>query len=350
MKIALDVMGGDHAPGELIAGAYAALKSDLVDASEVVLVGDEKRVADEIINLGEEPVFETIDAPEVIGMDEHPAKALRRKPRSSIVVSAGMLREESVDAMVSAGNTGAAVAAATLLVGLLNGVRRPGIAVAFHSAGGPCTLIDCGANIHCQPEDLYAYGEMASEYMTGVHGVERPRIGLLNIGEEDAKGSPLVKKTRDLFGDSPLNFIGNVEGQDVFTGRCDVIVCEGFVGNVVLKVSEGLGQYIANLFHAEVKAHRDEQDGEIWTKVAHAVLSRTDYAEYGGAPLLGVKGSVIICHGRSDRRAIANALRVSKRFITAKVNQNIEAGLADNPAISGDAPTLSEPDERGEER
>ena len=269
-------------------------------------------------------------------MNEHPAQAVRRKRSSSIVVGSRMVREGRAGAFVSAGNTGAAVAAATFFMGLLAGVRRPGIAVTFHGAKGPCTLIDVGANIHCLPQDLYTYGQMASKYMTGVHGIERPRIGLLNIGEEDEKGSPLVLKTREFFHGSPLNFLGNIEGQDVFTGRCDVIVCEGFVGNVVLKVSEGLGQYIGETFLAEMKRHANDDEGSIWKKVVRLVQARTDYAEYGGAPLLGVDGSVIICHGRSDRRAIANALGASKRFLAADVNQKIVDGLAQGPDLRVD--------------
>lgn len=333
MKIALDVMGGDKAPVEILAGAYEALRVGAIGADDLLLVGDRERIEAEIATQGQKPVFEVQHAPENIGMDEHPAQALRRKRNSSIVVAAKLMREAKVGGMVSAGNTGAAVAAATLLIGLLKGVRRPGIAVTFHTAGGPCTLIDCGANIHCQPDDLYTYGEMASKYMTGLHGIQRPRIGLLNIGEEDAKGSPLVQDTRKLFGESALNFIGNVEGQDVFSGRCDVIVCEGFVGNVVLKVSEGLGQYIAELFASQVKDHAHQNGGAIWKEVARAILGRLDYAEYGGAPLLGVNGAVIICHGRSDRRAIANALRTSKRFMDADVNQHIVEGLAGGPVL-----------------
>lgn len=333
MRIALDVMGGDRAPDEIIAGACDAVRLGHVEPEEVVLVGDPGVIARTLSGLGGSPTFAVEDAPEVIGMDEHPAMAVRHKRRSSIAVGARMVKEGRAGALVSAGNTGAVVAAATLFIRLLQGVRRPGIAVTYHAARGPCTLIDVGANIHCQPEDLYAYGQMAANYMTGVHGVENPRIGLLNIGEEDVKGSDLVRKTHALFGDSGLNFVGNIEGQDCFTSRCDVIVCEGFVGNVVLKVSEGLGQFLGETFAAEMARHAGDAQGQMWKEVARLVHSRTDYAEYGGAPLLGVNGSVVICHGRSDRRAIANALRASKRFIAARINQQIVRELAEGPDI-----------------
>lgn len=327
MKIALDIMGGDHAPAEIVAGAEKAVVDGVLAPDDLLFVGDRQRIEDEFAAQGVAHRFEIAHASEVIGMDEHPAQALRRKRDSSIVVGAKLLRERKVDAFVSAGNTGAMVGASTLLVGLLPGVRRPGIAVVFATAGGPCLLTDCGANLHCQPEDLYTYGVMGSLYMSGVLGRASPKIGLLNIGEEEEKGNPLVLQTRELFAKSTWNFIGNVEGQDVFGGKCDVIVCEGFVGNVVLKVSEGLGQFVTNLFADEVRRHAADADGGVWKKVARTVLAKTDYAEYGGAPLLGVDGLAIICHGRSDRRAIANALRASRQFIEADVNRRIVAGL-----------------------
>lgn len=341
MRIALDVMGGDHAPVETVAGAVASVALGLLTPDELVLVGDEPKIREELGKLPSAPDFSIVHAPENIEMDEHPAQALRRKRNSSIVIAAKMVRDRKVDGVISAGNTGAMVAAATLIIGLLPRVRRPGIAATFATAGGPCTLTDVGANIHCQPEDLYIYGEMASCYMTGVFGIEKPRIALLNIGEEEAKGIPLVKLTRDLFDQSPLNFIGNVEGNHVFQGKADVIVCEGFVGNVVLKLAEGLGSFMVELFSgAMMKQPEMTQSGPdgsppIWKKVAKTVLAKTDYAEYGGAPLLGVDGSVFISHGRSDRKAITNALKAAKQFVKADVNQHIVAGLDAGPKLDG---------------
>ncbi len=338
MKIALDAMGGDHAPAEVIAGAYRAVELGFVAAQDLLLIGDQARIAGE--TAGRAP-FAVADAPEVIGMDEHPGMAVRRKRKSSIVVGAKLLRDKQVDAFVSAGNTGAMVAAATFFVKTLPRVRRPGIAATFATAGGPVTLIDVGANIHCNPEDLYTYGEMATDYRVGIDGLSRPRVGLLSIGEEDAKGGPLIQRTRQLFASSSLNFIGNIEGQDLFAGRCDVVVCEGFVGNAVLKVSEGLGQFMSDLLRQEVARHAQGENAGVLRKLAQALLAKTDYAEYGGAPLLGVDGLMIICHGRSDQRAIANALRVSRQFLDARVNQSIVAGLAQRPDLANGAPAES---------
>jgi len=342
MKIALDAMGGDHAPTEIVAGALRAVSEGLVDADRIVLVGDEAVVRAELAAQGGS-AFEIVHAPESIGMDEHPAMALRAKRKSSIVIGSKLVRSGEVGALVSAGNTGAMVGAGTLVVKTLPGVRRPGIAATFAADGGSVTLIDVGANIHCQPEDLYAYAEMACAYRTGVDGIERPRVGLLSIGAEDAKGGPLVTKTRELLQASSLNFAGNVEGQDVFSGRCDVIVAEGFVGNVVLKVSEGLGQFIAKLLEREVGAHANEADAVRWNEIGRSLHSKTDYAEYGGAPLLGVNGLFIICHGRSDRRAIANALRVSHQYLEANVNTRIVEGLARHPDLDATDATVEDP-------
>lgn len=332
MKIALDVLGGDHAPAEIVAGAVLAVENGFVAADELMLIGDSPRIEQALQAHPGAPSFAITHAPENIEMDEHPAQALRRKKNSSIVVGATLLRQKQVDALVSAGNTGAMVGAATIMVGLLPGVRRPGIAVTFAVKGGTCTLIDVGANIHCQPEDLCTYGHMASEYAAGVLGKPNPRVGLLNIGEEEGKGVPLVKQTAALFEGSSLNFIGNVEGQDLFAGKADVVVCEGFVGNVVLKVSEGLGHFLVELFARELMQAPTNPDGAgvkpMWSNVAKSVATKTDYAEYGGAPLLGVDGSVLICHGRSDRRAIANALKASRNFLANDVNPHIVKGLA----------------------
>ena len=337
MKIALDAMGGDHAPTEVIAGALKAVADGFLDAADLLLVGDQERIKSELSQQSSAGALEICHAPEVIGMDEHPGLALRRKRNSSIFVGAKLLREGQVGALLSAGNTGAMVAAGTLLVKLLPGVRRPGIAATFATAGGPVTLIDVGANIHCLPADLYAYGQMASAYRSGIDGIEAPRVGLLSIGEEDAKGGPLIQQTRELFAGSALNFVGNIEGQDLFSGRYEVVVCEGFVGNVVLKVSEGLGSFMSNLLADQIRQHAHDADGGIWQKVGKALFTKTDYAEYGGAPLLGVDGLIIICHGRSDRRAIANALRVSRRYLDAQVNQEIVDGLAKGPPLEGSA-------------
>lgn len=347
MKIALDAMGGDHAPTQVIAGALRAVEQEHVSLEQLVLVGEQSRIEEELAlqaaqSGSDATAIEIVHAPETIEMDEPAGMALRRKRKSSIFIGARMLREKQVGAFVSAGNTGAMVGAGTLLVKLLPGVRRPGIAATFATAGNPVTLIDVGANIHCQPSDLYTYGQMASAYRTGIDGLEQPRVGLLSIGEEDAKGNPLVKQTRALLSSSNLNFTGNIEGQDLFSGRFDVVVCEGFVGNVVLKVSEGLGQFMTDLLASEVSRHTSDDDAGILRKVAQALLTKTDYAEYGGAPLLGVDGLIIICHGRSDSRAISNALKVSAQYLDAEVNQKIIRTLAEMPVTAEVIPEAPE--------
>lgn len=333
MKIALDAMGGDHAPAQVVAGAVRALREGYVHKDELLLVGDTSSIERELALQQWSDAVEIVHASENIGMDEHPGQALRKKRDSTIVVGARMVREKKADAFVSAGNTGAMVGAGLFFVGPLEGVRRPGIAVTFGTAKGPCTLVDCGANVHCQPEDLFIYGLMAAEAMEGMLGIKRPRVGILNIGEEAEKGNPLTQRTHELFSSSNLNFIGNVEGNVLFEGAADVVVCEGFVGNVVLKVSEGLGHVLTTMFKDEVLRHGGAAAGPLLKQVLGTIAARTDYAEYGGAPLLGVNGLMIICHGRSDARAIANALKVARRFIDTDVNRHIVEGLQKMPAI-----------------
>ncbi|HID24596.1 MAG TPA: phosphate acyltransferase PlsX [Planctomycetaceae bacterium] len=283
-------------------------------------------MGEEIRNAGQSPPsnLKLVHATQVVSMDEAPVSAVKHKIDSSIVKSVSMVAAGEADAVVSAGNTGAFVAAAQMLLRRLKGVKRPGIAATFPSLSGVCTVIDVGANIKCKPEHLYQYGVMASLFTREVVGRKEPRVGLLNIGEEDAKGNELVKQTRELLADSALNFVGNVEGRDIFRGECDVIVCEGFVGNVVLKVSEALAESLMDMLRAGTKK-------DVWCSLGLAlckpvlddIQNRIDYSEYGGAPLLGVDGICIICHGRSDARAIANAVREAARFSQHQVNQQI---------------------------
>jgi len=260
-------------------------------------------------------------------MKESPVDALRKKRDSSLAWGVQLLKENRVNALISAGNTGAMVAYSTLRLGMLKGIKRPGIAVLFHSLSGACTIIDVGANIHCKPRHLYHYGLMASNYMRHVIGVKNPRVAMINIGEEGEKGTGLIKETRDLLENSSLNFIGNIEGQDLFSGKCDVMVCEGFVGNVILKVSEGLGAYVYNSVLGDMDKEAEEAEKGVWMKVLKDIYSKMDYTEYGGAPLLGVNGHVTICHGRSDAKAISNAIRMACRSVDNKVNEHITAGL-----------------------
>jgi glycerol-3-phosphate acyltransferase PlsX len=330
IRIAIDAMGGDHAPQAIVEGAIGAVELGFAHPGEVILVGHEERLAliireKKVQDLG----IQIVHAGQVVEMGETPVDALRRKPDSSIVKAIGLLKEKGADAMISAGNTGAVVAASMFMLGMLKGIRRPGIGVLFHTQSGPCTIIDVGANIHCKPLQLFQYGGMAANYMQYVMGAEQPRIAMINVGEEDEKGTSLLRETHALFEASPLNFIGNIEGQYLFSGKCDVLVCDGFVGNVILKVSEGLGAYLQNSLIEYMEKESEGQERNLWQKILKDIIARLDYAEYGGAPLLGVNGNVFISHGRSDARAIYNAIRVARISVEQKVNEHITTGLSE---------------------
>ena len=327
--IALDVMGGDHAPDAILEGALLATRSapegqDLIPAERILLVGDEARVHAWFEARGEACPFPVQHASEVIGMDESPALALRSKRDSSIGVAIGAVRQGAAGAMVSMGNTGACVGAATLMLKTLEGVRRPGIAVTLKLTGQPVTIMDMGANIACQPEHLVQYGLMGSVFMRDLFGVEDARVGLLNIGEEPSKGTDLLKDAHELLRDSGLTFVGNVEGPELFKGTCDVLVTDGFTGNVVLKMMEGLSGFLLQLVAKRLAARGADYGGDL---IEH-LRQQTDYSEYGGALLLGVNGIVVIGHGRSDGNAVANALRLADRALSAGVEKHIVRGLA----------------------
>jgi phosphate acyltransferase len=322
-------MGGDNAPSAIVEGAIKAVERGDIAASDIVLIGAKDRIGELIREKSKKHLdFGIENANQTVEMNESPVDALRKKRESSIAVGIHLLKARTVDAMISAGNTGAMVAFSTLRLGMLKGVKRPGIAVCFTSLSGACTIIDVGANIHCKPMHLYHYGIMASSYMRHVMNTENPRVAMINIGEENEKGTALLKETRNLFKDSHINFIGNLEGQDIFSGKCDVLVCEGFVGNVVLKVAEGLGAYIYKFLLSDMdKEEGDSEKKAISMGILKDIYSRLDYAEYGGAPLLGVNGNVFICHGRSDPKAISNAIRFARLSVDNKLIENIASGL-----------------------
>lgn len=323
-NIALDAMGGDHAPLEVVRGALLAVQKGYIQPSELSLCGDEAKIEKILTDEKADPkTFPLYSAPEVIEMHESPVEGLRKKRRASVIGCVELVSQKKASAVVSMGHTGAAVAAATLGLRLLEGVRRPGIAVTLPGEKGPLVVIDVGANIKCKPLHLYQYGVMATHYAHDTLGIEKPRVALLNIGEEDEKGNELVKETNELFKNSELNFIGNIEGQDLFNGTTDVLVCEGFVGNVVLKVSEGLAGFIIKTVGSAIMSSGLSHAGEVLKKLQ----TRLDYSEYGGALLLGVDGIVIIGHGRSDAKAVANAIRLASEFIRKDVNRHIIAGL-----------------------
>lgn len=335
IKVALDAMGGDHAPLETVRGALRAVQKGYVASEAVILSGDEAKIQEILRAENAKPgAFPIHHAPELIEMHESPVEALRKKRRASVLGCVELVAGKRAGALVSMGHTGAAVAASTLGLKMLPGVRRPGIAVTLPGEKGPVVVIDVGANIKCKPIHLFHYGLMASYYSHDTLKIQKPMVALLNIGEEDEKGNELVKETHELFRNSNLEFLGNIEGQDIFRGVADVVVCEGFVGNVVLKVSEGLADFIVRTLKREVQASGQSQLPEVLRKFQQ----RVDYGEYGGALLLGVDGIVVIGHGRSDARAVANAIRLAADFIRTDVNRHIIAELAKGPAKETRAP------------
>jgi glycerol-3-phosphate acyltransferase PlsX len=336
MRIGIDAMGGDRAPTEEVRGALEA-RSLLTGDDRIVLVGNEQAVRP-CLELARDwrDRIELVHAEQVIHTNEAPVEALRAKPNSSIAVMTQMHRNGQLDATISAGHTGAFVAAAQMNLRRLRGVHRPGITIVTPAPRGPVALCDVGANVQPRPQHLHQYGIMASVYMRSICGIANPRVALLSIGEEDAKGNPLVKAARDLMkADANINFVGNVEGRDLFRGSCDVVVCDGFVGNVVLKLIEGMAHAVMEAVFRDV-AKAMPQHAASLKLAGEQILSKYDFNEYGGAPLLGVGGICIICHGASNYRGIYNAVRVAKDFATRRVNEQITELLSD-AEVSEDA-------------
>jgi len=337
MRIAIDAMGGDFAPGEIVAGALQG-REVLDGGDEIVLVGDEVVLRQTLVSLKASPdTFRIFHAPDIIGMNESPIEAIRHKPKSSIAVMAHAASHRQVDAVLSAGNTGACVGACQLRMRTLPGVSRPGIAVVLPTYGGPVTICDVGANIACKPLHLYQYAIMASVYAREMFGILSPRVGMMNIGEEEAKGTDLIKKTRDLLKNDPnINFIGNLEGRDLFEGKCDVVICEGFFGNVILKLSEGMANMIFNAIRVELMT-RNKLLGLWFKSIAKNIFKKYDYHEYGGALLLGVNGTSLICHGSSKARTIKNAIRACKKFYDKKINDQIVSAISKSAVTNNGA-------------
>lgn len=322
-RIVVDAMGGDKAPQAPIKGAVLAVTE--LDC-HVTLVGNESQIKEVLAECSYPP--ERIDiyhASQSIGMEEPAAISVRKKRDSSIVSGLELLKEDKADAFVSAGNTGAVVCAATLSLRLLPGVDRPGIAVIFPTISRPCMVIDVGANIDPKPLHLLQYAVMGDAYSKHILGKKDPSVGLLNIGEESTKGPDFVKEAHNLLANSRLNFIGNVEPKEVYKGRADVVVCDGFIGNVFLKVTESFAFAASELLKKELKqSNLVTKFGALLTLPAFKTLKKkVDPTEYGGAPLLGVDGRVIICHGVSNDKAIKNAIKVACYYIDNKVNQHI---------------------------
>ncbi len=332
-RIALDAMGGDYAPAAVVEGAVVAAREFGV---EVALTGREEVVLQELAKHDTSGLrLPVVNAEEVVGMEEHAAATVRQKRRSSIAAGIGMVREGRADAFVSAGNSGAVMAAALFGLGRIEGIDRPAIGTVYPMMTGKCFLIDVGANADCKPEYLVQFAVMGSAYMERVLGVDRPRIGLLSNGEEETKGNALVQGCHPLLKASHLNFIGNVEGKDIPHGAADVVVSDGFAGNVVIKLSEGLASALFDILKKELTADFVSKLAALALKPAfRRVKRRLDYAEYGGAPLLGVNGVVIIAHGRSNPLAIKNAIRVAKLAVDQQLVETIKAGVSRTAAPS----------------
>jgi glycerol-3-phosphate acyltransferase PlsX len=329
VTIAVDAMGGDHAPKAEVEGAIRAVRSLPV---QVILVGKEELVRAELkthSGWNQLPI-RVHHASEVVTMDDSPGKAMRTKKDSSIRVASRLVREGVAQGVVSAGNTGAVMAIAKTVQGMVPGVERPALANAFPTLkGSPAVMVDVGANVDCSPRMLAQFAVMGEIYSRVIFNIDRPKVGLLSIGEEEHKGNDLTRGATPLLKSLPINFIGNVEGRDLYTGTVDVIVCDGFIGNVALKVSEGLVDVIKHMLKDSLKATITRQIGYLLSRAAYTDFKkRVDYSEYGGAPLLGVKGVCIISHGRSNANAIKNAIRVAAEFAEGRVNERIQKELS----------------------
>lgn len=311
MRIALDAMGGDYAPAVTVEGAIEAVSE--YRGLSVTLVGNEN----ELINALKEKTYSasSIDirhASQVVEMGESPLTALRRKKDSSIKVAIELVKSGDADAMVSAGNSGVVMATALFLLGKLPGVERPAIAAVMPTLKGCFVLIDAGANVDCRATHLLQFAVMGEAYARNIFNIEHPKIGLLGIGEEDAKGNELTREAFKLLKDAGINFIGNIEGKDIFRGDADVVVCDGFVGNIALKISEGLAETMAKMLKREISERSTGRIGYLFLKNAlRSFKKKTDYSEYGGAPLLGISKPCIISHGRSTAKAIKNAVKLA---------------------------------------
>jgi phosphate acyltransferase len=324
-------MGGDAGPSVIVDGALVAARHLQVG---LLLVGDAAAIEAELSRHPVASLFRRIDvriehAPDRVEMSESPAHALRRKPRASIKVAAEAVRDGAADALFSAGHTGASVMAAHAAFGLLPGVDRPALATIVPTRRAPAVLLDAGATVGCRPPHLVQFAVMGSAYARVALGLEQPRVGLLSVGEEESKGNDLIREAHQLLKDAPITFIGNIEGRDVFSGEADVIVCDGFTGNVTLKVSEGLVETVEALLHDELAATFGGRVGYVLSRQAfRRFRRRVDYSEYGGAPLLGVGGITVVGHGRSSAKAVRNAVAMAYRFADARFIERLERDIA----------------------
>lgn len=320
-KIAVDAFGGDYAPEQIVEGALRAAESDGI---KVILTGDEKKLKALIDGKAGSKLIEIEHAPEIIHMDEPPVEAVREKKESSLVKGAQLVRDGRAGALVSAGSTGATMAASLFIIKRIKGIERPAITSLLPTRRGVALIVDAGANVDCRPSQLVQFAEMGSIYSEQVLKVRKPKVGLLNIGHEPGKGNHLVQEVYPLLKSSPINFVGNIEGRDIAGGEIDVVVCDGFVGNIVLKFAEGLGDALFGIMKEEFMSDLPSKLGALLLKPGfRRVKKKIDYTEYGGAPLLGVDGLVIIAHGGSNAKAIYNAIRVARDGVEHKIVQEI---------------------------
>ncbi|MCK4437035.1 phosphate acyltransferase PlsX [bacterium] len=327
MRVAIDSMGGDKAPQVNVEGAVSAAKEmDL----ELILVGDETAIKKELARHETKGLKISLKrATEVVGMDESPISAIRRKKDSSIIKAVKLLQEGRAEAMVSAGNTGAALAAGKIYLGTLPGVDRPAIAASMPTPTSISILLDAGANVDSKPKNLCQFAIMGSIYAEYILGKPKPKVGILSIGEEEWKGNELTREAYRLVKETSMNFIGNVEGRDIFNGQVDVIVCDGFIGNIVLKAAEGLAETLESSLRKELGRRMRARLGALFIKRAYGDFQKkVDYAERGGAPLLGIDGVCIISHGSSSPKAIKNAIRVARELVSRQVNEHIKEAIS----------------------
>ena len=334
LKIAVDGMGSDNSPHSEVEGSIAAAQEYGV---QVLLVGKRELLNPLLKEKGGDNLpIEIRHASEVVEMDEKPTAVLRKKKDSSLRVAAELVRDGTAVGLVSAGNTGAVMAISKMVIGVVPGVDRPALAAILPTLSGHAILIDVGANISCKPHQLVQFAIMGHLFSKKIIGVPSPRVGLMSVGEEESKGTDLTKEVYKALKEVSLNFIGNVEGRDLFNGRADVIVCDGFTGNVALKTSEGLIEAAVMLLREELSRNIQAKIGALLSLPSFKRLKkRLDYSEYGGAPLLGIRGVSIICHGISSSNAIKNAIRVAKEFADNKVNARLEAELSQLDGYSG---------------
>jgi glycerol-3-phosphate acyltransferase PlsX len=325
--IAVDAMGGDFGPEVTVAGSLDAVRQDDL---EVILVGREEEIRP---HLPSDPVpgVHIKDAREVVSMEDKPSDIMRRKKDSSIRVACRLVREDQAQGVVSAGNSGATLASGMFVIGRIEGIERPGLATVLPTEREPVVLIDVGGNVDCKPYNLVQFGFMAEALSRDVLGREKPTVAILNIGEEEGKGNTLTKETHTLFKLTGLNFVGNVEGRDIYTGNVDVVVCDGFVGNVALKLSEGLSSSLTKMLKRELYGSWIDRLGTFLARGAFMRFKKkVDYAEYGGALFLGLKGICVVCHGASNSLAMTRAIQMAAAFVRNQANQHLVQGLAAN--------------------